>query len=196
MYAPRPSLRLTKDFPDKWIFDTTLNSPALRRNRTDHWPSLMCLDHPSSQLPLGGWLDSEACKISRCHLVKQNGCQFVGFCWAQTSVSPSSKTEALRASRLKTDGYCWIQLVGVLCFQQPTLRAESPDVAVNAQAGKKLAQAHPRPPCTLSQKHSVSQQLQSHLLNNTSDNICKARASFWSTKSHCYRNFFSTLFLE
>lgn len=108
MYTPRPSLRLTKDFPDKWIFDTTLNSPALRRDRPDHWPSLMCLDHPSSQLPLGGWLDSEACKTSRCHLVKQNGCQFVGFCWAQTSVSPSSKTEALRASRLKTDGYCWI----------------------------------------------------------------------------------------
>lgn len=62
MYAPRPSLRLTKDFPDKWIFDPTLNSPALRRNCTGHWPSLMCLDHTSSKLPLAGWLDSEPAK--------------------------------------------------------------------------------------------------------------------------------------
>lgn len=108
MCAPRPSLQLTNDFPDKWIFDPTLNSPALRRNRTGHWPSLMYLDRTSSKLPVGGWLESEACKISQRHLVKQNGCQFVGFFWAKTSVSSSLKTEALRASRLKTDSYCWI----------------------------------------------------------------------------------------
>lgn len=105
MCTPRPSLQLTKDFPDKWIFDPTLNSPALRRNRTGHWPSLMYLDHTSSKLPLGGWLESEACKISQRHLVKQNGCQFVGFFWAKTSVFSSLKTEALRASRLKTHCY-------------------------------------------------------------------------------------------